>query len=141
MEDAPHVALTVEKLRALGVRLVADDFGRGHCSLSYLGRFPVDLLKIGRSFVGRLGREEDGMAKLVGAMIGFARAMGIRTVASGVETAEQTASLREMGCEQAQGFYFFEPAPADAATWLLDSDRGVARMPSHDRATSVEGAL
>lgn len=126
VEDAPHVALTVEKLGALGVRLVADDFGRGYSSLSGLGRFPVDLLKIGRSFVGKLGREEDGETKLVGAMIGFARAMGIRTVASGVETVEQKASLHEMGCEQAQGFYFFKPTPADAATGLLDSDRGVA---------------
>ena len=126
VEDTPHVVLTVEKIRALGVRLVADDFGRGRSSLSYLGRFPVDLLKIGRSFIGRLGRDDDGGAKLVRAMIGFARAMGIRTVASGVETAEQTASLHEMGCEQAQGFYFFEPAPADAATRLLDHDRGVA---------------
>ncbi|MEJ7842720.1 MAG: EAL domain-containing protein [Rubrobacter sp.] len=126
VEDAPPVTLTVEKLRALGVRLVADNFGRGRSSLSYLGRSPVDLLKIGRSFVGQLGRDEDGVAKLVRAMIGFARAMDIRTVASGVETAEQTASLHEMGCEQAQGFYFFEPVPADAATRLLDSDRGVA---------------
>ena len=124
--DAPHVALTIERLKGLGVRLVADDFGRGRSSLSYLGRFPVDLLKIGRSFVAQLGRDEDGVAKLVGAMIGFARAMGIRTVAAGVETAEQTASLHEMGCEQAQGFYFFEPAPAEAATNLLDSDRGLA---------------
>ena len=124
--DAPHVALTIERLKGLGVRLVADDFGRGRSSLSYLGRFPVDLLKIGRSFVAQLGRDEDGVAKLVGAMIGFARAMGIRTVAAGVETAEQTASLHEMGCEQAQGFYFFEPTPAEAATSLLDSDRGLA---------------
>lgn len=126
VDDAPHVVPTAEKLRALGVRLVVDDFGHGRSSLSYLDRFPVDLLKIGRSFVARLGEEEDGAAKLVGAIIEFARAMGIRTVAAGVETAEQTASLHEMGCEQAQGFYFFEPAPAAAATRLLDSDRGVA---------------
>lgn len=139
VEDAPQVAPTVEKLRTLGVGLVADDFGRGHSSLSYLGRYPVDLIKIGRFFVGRLGREE-GMAKLVRAMIGFAREMGIRTMASGVETAEQTASLHEMGCEQAQGFYFFEPTPADEATGLLDNDRGVAQMPSHRRSARVEGA-
>ncbi len=123
-EEAPHVALMIERLTGLGVRLVVDDFGQGRSSLSYLGRFPVDLLKISRSFVAQLGRDEDGAVKLIGALIGFARAMGIRTVAAGVETAEQTASLHEMGCEQAQGFYFFEPTPADAATKLLDSNRG-----------------
>lgn len=126
VDDASHLVPTAEKLRALVVRLVVDDFGHGRSSLSYLDRYPVDLLKIGHSFVARLGQEEDGAAKLVGAIIGFARAMGIRTVAAGVETAEQTASLHEMGCEQAQGFYFFEPAPAAAATKLLDSNRGVA---------------
>ncbi len=60
-------------------------------------------------------------------MIGLAQAMGIRTVAAGVETEKQTASLHEMGCEQAQGFYFFEPSPADVATELLDNDRGLRR--------------
>jgi len=65
--------------------------------------------------------------------------MGIRTVASGVETAEQTAILRDMGCEQAQGFYFLQPTPADDATRFLDSDRGVAQMPSYDRAATVKG--
>src|SRR5215210_1919464 len=132
-EDAPHVTLTIQKLQSLGVKLVADDFGRGGCSLSSLGRFRVDLLKIGRPFVGRLGRGEEGMAKLVRAMMGFARVMGIRTVASGVETAEQADILHKNGCEQAQGFYFFEPIPADAATRILDSDRGVGQMPLNDR--------
>ena len=80
------------------------------------------------------------MVKLVGAMIGFSRVMGIRTVASGVETAEQTAILREMGCEQAQGFYFLRPAPADAATRFLDSDRWAAQAPSHNRSAAVKSA-
>ena len=124
VEDSPHAALTVERLKALGVRLVDDDFGQGCSSLSHFGRFPVDLLKIGHSLVERLGQDEEGVARLVRAMIGFAQAMGIRTVAAGVETEKQTASLHEMGCEQAQGFYFFEPSPADAATELLDNDRG-----------------
>lgn len=127
VEDSPHAALTVEKLKALGVRLVADDFGQGRSSLSYLDQFPVDLLKIGHSLIGRLGQDEDGVARLVRAMIGFAQAMGIRTIATGVETEEQTASLHEMGCEQAQGFYFFEPTRAETATELLDNDRGWRR--------------
>jgi EAL domain-containing protein (putative c-di-GMP-specific phosphodiesterase class I) len=72
-------------------------------------------------------------------MIGFARAMGVRAVASGVETAEQADILHKNGCEQAQGFYFFEPVPADAATRILDSDRGVGHMPLHDRVAVVKG--
>lgn len=126
-ESTPQVALTVEQIRALGVRLVVDDFGQGGSSLASLDRFPIDLLKIGRSFVGRLGRDDENVARLVRAMIGFARTMDIRTVAAGVETREQTASLHEMGCEQAQGFYFFEPTPAASATRLLDNDRGLLR--------------
>jgi len=118
------VALTIQKLQSLGIKLVADDFGRGSCSLSYLGRFRVDLLKIGRSFVGRLGRGEEDAAKLVRAMMGFSRAMGVPALASGVETAEQADILHKNGCEQAQGLYFFEPLPADAVTRILDSDRG-----------------
>ena len=138
-ENTPLVALTIDRLRSLGVRFIIDGFGQGGCSLSYLSRFPADLLKIGRAFVGRLGQEE-GMAKLVGAMIGFSQVMGIRTVASGVETAEQTAILREMGCEQAQGIYFLRPAPADAATRFLDSDRWAAQTPSHNRSAVVRSA-
>lgn len=138
-EEATHVALTIQKLQSLGVKLVADDFGRGSCSLSYLSRFRVDLLKIGRSFVGRLGRGEEDVAKLVQAMIGFAQAMGIRAVASGVETAEQADILHKNGCEQAQGFYFFEPVPADAATRILDSDRRVGQMLLYNGAAVAKG--
>lgn len=139
VEDAPHVTLKIQKLHSLGIKLVADDFGRGSCSLSHLGPFRVDLLKIGRSFVGRLGRGVEDVAKLVRAMIGFARTLGVPAVASGVETAEHADILHKNGCEQAQSFYFFEPVPTDAATRILDIDRGVGQMPLHDRVAVVKG--
>ena len=119
--DAPYVVATVEKLKDIGVRLMVDDFGRGRSSLSDLERFSVDTLKIDRSFIGRLSHDGGKTEKLVAAMVGFARAMGIRVVAEGVETAEQLASLRRMGCEVAQGFYFWRPLPGQEATELLDS--------------------
>lgn len=124
VDDTPHVALTVEKLKKLGVSLVVDDFGRGRFSLSCLGRFPVDMLKIDRRFIEELGRDEEGAERLVSAMLSFARSMNIRAVAEGVETGRQSAKLREMGCDLAQGYYFWKPLSGDAATELLDKERG-----------------
>lgn len=122
--DASRATATVRELEGLGVRLAVDDFGNRGSSFSYLEGFPVDALKIDRSFVGKLGRDSASATRLVSAMIGFARAMGIRTVAEGVETAEQLDELLGMGCDSAQGFYFCKPLPGNAATELLKSNRG-----------------
>ncbi len=120
---APRVAATVGRLKDLGIGLVVEDFGRGTSSFSCLQQLSADKLKIDRRFIGELGREEGKKTKLMPAMTGFARAMGIRAVAKGVETARQAESLRGMGCDLAQGFYFWRPMPGDAATELLDVNR------------------
>ena len=120
MSDAPATDFTLEELTSLGVRLVIDDFGTGYSSLSYLERFPVDYVKIDRSFVGRL-ESESGATALVSGMIGLAHALGIRVVAEGVESAEQLERVHSMGCDLAQGRYFADPLPGEALGSLIES--------------------
>jgi diguanylate cyclase (GGDEF)-like protein/PAS domain S-box-containing protein len=120
MEDAPTTAAVLEELKALGVRVTIDDFGRGYSSLSYLGRFPVDYVKVDRSFVGKL-EEETGARVLIKGMIDLAHALGLEVIAEGVETAGQLTRLREMKCDQAQGHFFSEPLPGEAAGTLLEN--------------------
>ena len=109
---------TIEALKRLGVKLLLDDFGTGYSSLSYLKRFPVDALKIDRSFIDGLGDEAEDSA-IVEAVVGMARALDIRVVAEGVETERQVACLRELGCELAQGFLFGRPREAATTMELL----------------------
>jgi EAL domain-containing protein (putative c-di-GMP-specific phosphodiesterase class I) len=97
------------ELKALGVRLAIDDFGMGYSSLSYLHRVPIDILKIDRSFVGRLTEEGDG-PELARAVVMLGETLGLETVAEGVEHEEQVAKLLELGCVAAQGFLFARSA-------------------------------
>jgi EAL domain-containing protein (putative c-di-GMP-specific phosphodiesterase class I) len=92
-----------------------DDFGTGFSSLGYLKRFPVDTLKIDRSFVAGLGHD-DGDRAIVAAIMGIAKALGLEVVAEGVETAAQAAELEALGCTVAQGFRYAEPTCDPAAT-------------------------
>ena len=118
MEDAPATGAVLEKLKALDIKVAVDDFGTGYSSLSYLKRFPVDTLKIDRSFVSGLGTDlEDEV--LVSGVLGLAHALGLRVVAEGVETEQQVASLKKIGCDLAQGYYFFRPLSNVAATPVL----------------------
>jgi diguanylate cyclase (GGDEF)-like protein/PAS domain S-box-containing protein len=119
MEDAPATAVRLEELHALGVQVIIDDFGTGYSSLSRLESFPVDYIKIDRSFVGRL-EEKTGAAVLVKAMIDLSHALGIEVIAEGVETAGQLERLRVMGCDLAQGYYFSRPQPSEAIQVLLE---------------------
>jgi EAL domain-containing protein (putative c-di-GMP-specific phosphodiesterase class I) len=105
-------------LRKLGVSLLMDDFGTGYSSLSYLHSFPIDILKIDRSFVGRL-IEGDQPAQIVRTIIELARVLGMDVVAEGIETLEQYRLLRQMGCRLGQGFLFARPMTAKALTRLL----------------------
>ncbi len=118
MDDAEATALTLRKLKALGVRLAMDDFGTGYSSLSYLKRFPMDILKIDKSFVDGLGHDEDDTT-IVRAIISLGRALGVSLVAEGVETVGQIAALQALGCEVGQGFYFAQPLPPDAARAIV----------------------
>ncbi len=101
----------MDGLRALGISLSMDDFGTGYSSLSYLHSFPFDVLKIDRSFVGRI-TEGSQPAQIVRTIIELARVLGLTVVAEGIETREQFQMLRQMGCQSGQGFYFARPMPA-----------------------------
>ncbi|MDP9476155.1 MAG: EAL domain-containing protein [Actinomycetota bacterium] len=119
-EDTPVVLATLRYLKLLGARLAVDDFGTGYSSLAYLKRFPVDYLKIDRSFVSGLGRDRRDEG-LVSAIVELARALGLETTAEGVETEGQLGRLHALGCGLAQGFYFSKPLPGGAASALLSA--------------------
>ncbi|WP_433826534.1 putative bifunctional diguanylate cyclase/phosphodiesterase [Actinoplanes sp. CA-015351] len=106
------------RLKALGLTLAIDDFGTGYSSLAYLRRFPVDTLKIDRSFVERLGILDDDTA-LTDTIVRLGKSLGMATVAEGIEEFGQLAALREMGCGFAQGYYFSRPVPASEAGRLF----------------------
>ncbi|MEU8663093.1 putative bifunctional diguanylate cyclase/phosphodiesterase [Actinoplanes philippinensis] len=106
------------RLKALGLTLAIDDFGTGYSSLAYLRRFPVDTLKIDRSFVERLGIIADDTA-LTDTIVRLGKSLGMATVAEGIEEFGQLAALREMGCGFAQGYYFSRPVPAAEAGRLF----------------------
>jgi diguanylate cyclase (GGDEF)-like protein/PAS domain S-box-containing protein len=112
------------RLKALGIMLAMDDFGTGYSSLAYLRRFPMDVLKIDRSFVDRLGGESEDEA-LVRTIVRLGQRFGMTTVAEGIEDAVQLAILQEMGCDFAQGYYLSRPVPAAEATRLLETGLAV----------------
>ena len=111
MNDADTALGVLHALKDLGVRLAIDDFGTGYCSLVYLKRFPVDELKVDRSFVDGLGRDTEDTA-IVTAIVQLAGAVGVQVVAEGVETDEQRYALLALGCRLAQGYLFAPPLPA-----------------------------
>src|SRR5918995_23861 len=116
---------TLRKLKRMGVQLAIDDFGLGYSSLSYLKRFPVDFLKIDRSFIAGLSQAPNGVSKdteIVKAMIELTHALGLEVIAEGVENAEQLTRLRQMKCDLAQGNYFSEPLPSEELAVILAED-------------------
>jgi diguanylate cyclase (GGDEF)-like protein/PAS domain S-box-containing protein len=112
IDDAEEVKSTLLKLRELGVKIALDDFGTGYSSLSYLKRFPIDTLKIDRSFVLDIARDKDDAA-IVTAIIAMAHSLEIKVVAEGVEDVAQLAFLRDKQCDYYQGYYFSKPRSAD----------------------------
>ncbi len=119
-EDAQFAISALEELKDLGVQLMIDDFGTGYSSLSYLKNFPVDYLKIDRSFIAPLGKSPEDTA-LVAGIINLVHALGLEVTAEGVETAEQAEQLQNMGCDLAQGYYFSKPLPAETMPALLST--------------------
>jgi diguanylate cyclase (GGDEF)-like protein/PAS domain S-box-containing protein len=118
VEDTEATIERLRELKQLGLRLAIDDFGTGYSSLSYLRRFPVDELKIDRSFVAGLGRDGQDTA-IVTSVIGLAHALGLQAVAEGVETMEQLERLTMLGCDLAQGYNWRRPAAwSDVDAWL-----------------------
>jgi diguanylate cyclase (GGDEF)-like protein/PAS domain S-box-containing protein len=112
IDDDRNVMSTLDSLRSLGVRLVIDDYGTGHSSLGALHRFPVDGVKIDRSFVERLGTGDRDEA-MVEAIVAVTRVLGLDAIAEGVEKVEQVERLRALGCRHAQGFLLGRPVPVD----------------------------
>lgn len=117
-DDVDYAIGLLRELKALGVQLGIDDFGKGYSSLSTLKHFPMDDLKIDRSFVNGLGEDVQDTA-IVRLTVDLAHTVGMQAVGEGVETAEQLRRLREMGCDMVQGFYFWKPLAPDAAAALL----------------------
>lgn len=111
MDDVDATIGAVKRLKGLGVDLAIDDFGTGYSSLGYLKRFPVDLVKVDRSFVDGLGSDPEDSA-IVAAVVSLGHALGLRVVAEGVETEQQLSELVALECDLAQGYFFAPPQPA-----------------------------
>ena len=129
MNDAEASIAQLHALRELGLHLAIDDFGTGYASLSYLRRFPLDRLKIDRSFIKQLNASEQDDT-IVRTVIELAHTLGLSVTAEGVETLEQEAVLQGWGCDVIQGFLRFRPAPAATATGQLEKDRQDALQPA-----------
>ncbi len=122
MHNADEVIVTLSALKSLGVRISIDDFGTGYSSLSYLKRFPVDALKLDRSFVKDLPEDTDDAA-IARAVIILAHSLGLDVIAEGVETQTQLAFLAANGCDVAQGYYLSRPIPPAQFAQLLAQHR------------------
>ena len=128
MIQNPEVCITKMKaLRARGITFSIDDFGTGYSSLSYLKRFPIDTLKIDRSFVSDAITNK-GDQEIIKTIIAMARNLNIHAVAEGVETREQENLLANYGCDHMQGFLFAHPLPVDQFKDLLEQQNG---LPAH----------
>jgi EAL domain-containing protein (putative c-di-GMP-specific phosphodiesterase class I) len=118
MEDAEAALTILTDLKGLGVQLAIDDFGTGYSSLVYLKRFPVDQLKIDRSFVNGLAVDPDDTA-IVASVVSLAKAVGVVAIAEGVEDADQLAALQALGCTLGQGYLWSRAVPAAEIDQIL----------------------
>ena len=109
----------MNNVQDLGVLISLDDFGTGYSSLNYLHKFPIDILKIDRSFVGDIFSQGSSKSAIVIAIIAMSHALGIKVVAEGVETEQQYKKLIEWDCDYIQGFYLYRPLPAEEIEKLL----------------------
>jgi diguanylate cyclase (GGDEF)-like protein len=142
--DVEMTLRTLGDLKQLGVKLLLDDFGTGYSSLSHLKRFPIDIVKIDRSFIDGVGTGGiAGDAAIVSAIVGMSWATGKQVIPEGIETADQVEALRRMGCSVGQGYFFAKPAPADAfEAWLKRSpaaDTPAGAAPAAATASLVSG--
>jgi EAL domain-containing protein (putative c-di-GMP-specific phosphodiesterase class I) len=120
MESSAAVSEVLADLKAMGISISVDDFGTGYSSLSYLKRFPIDALKIDRSFVRDVPADHDAAA-IVRAIIAMSRSLRMKVIAEGVETQEQQQFLRAEGCDEIQGFFSGRPVPPDELVQRLRS--------------------
>ncbi|MEW6563795.1 MAG: EAL domain-containing protein [Pseudomonadota bacterium] len=137
IQNVEHMLRVVRELKGLGVSLSIDDFGTGYSSLVYLKRFAVDRLKIDQSFVRNLGVDASDAA-IVHAVIHLGRCLGLKTVAEGVETAEQLEVLQKEGCDEAQGYYYAHPLPANKVTQFLTPAGKAAKRKAFQSETAED---
>jgi diguanylate cyclase (GGDEF)-like protein/PAS domain S-box-containing protein len=126
MEDPVAAVEMLQQMKALGIRLAIDDFGTGYSSLSYLHRFPLDTLKIDRSFISGIAGGINGM-EIARTVMPLAQNLCLDVVAEGVETAQQVQELKKLNCKYAQGYYFSKPLSSQDAEALIAETRGVAK--------------
>ena len=119
VDDTDHILQQLSNLSALGVKLAIDDFGTGYSNLSYLTSFNASILKIDRSFIGSTEQWQNN-APLVSAIIQIAGSLGMTTIAEGIETAEMAQTLRQLGCNEGQGYYWSPAVPLEHLPELLD---------------------
>jgi EAL domain-containing protein (putative c-di-GMP-specific phosphodiesterase class I) len=119
MIDPAATAKMLQQIKALGILLAIDDFGTGYSSLSYLHRFPLDTLKIDRSFISGVGDAGEGM-EIAQTIMPMAKNLRLDVIAEGVETIEQVALLKKLQCKYAQGYYFSKPLAAAEVVELLE---------------------
>jgi EAL domain-containing protein (putative c-di-GMP-specific phosphodiesterase class I) len=136
IEDSERVITVLADLKRLGVRIALDDFGTGYCSLSYLSRLPVDIVKIDQGFIADMGKDRTGGAIVV-AITNLAHVLGLTVTAEGVETQVQRDEVRAIGCESAQGFLYARPMPAAA----IGAQLGMLplHLPASAEAAGVSG--
>src|SRR5688500_18066087 len=120
MSDVKAATVALRELRNLGLHLAVDDFGTGYSSLTYLKRFPVESIKIDRSFVNGLGIDAED-STIVEAVINLGHSLGLVVVAEGVETPLQLSRLRELRCDRGQGYLFGRPRPAE----IIEAERNL----------------
>jgi EAL domain-containing protein (putative c-di-GMP-specific phosphodiesterase class I) len=126
MQNAEVTTNALRNLKVLGVKVAIDDFGTGYSSLGYLKRFPIDSLKIDRSFIAELPDDHDG-ASIAQAVIRLSHALRLKVIAEGVENKAQLDFLAASGCDEVQGYYFSRPMPGDECTAFLRAGRRLPR--------------
>jgi EAL domain-containing protein (putative c-di-GMP-specific phosphodiesterase class I) len=126
VDNPDEMVKRISDLHGLGVRIALDDFGSGYSNLGYLQRFPLDKLKIDRSFVTALDNFANG-GVIIQAVVALGRALGLTVVVEGIETEQQRVLLRLAGCDEMQGFLFARPAPAKAIDRLLAQNKAQAK--------------
>ena len=122
MDNATSIVITLQNLRNLGLQLAIDDFGTGYSSLSYLRRFPIDNLKIDRSFISNMEAEADSV-KIIQTIVDLAHSLGIDVTAEGLEKLEHSIQLQSLQCEYGQGYFFSKPVDAETATRILHQNQ------------------
>ncbi|MBI1989756.1 MAG: EAL domain-containing protein [Betaproteobacteria bacterium] len=129
MHDAKRAAHVLQQLKDMGIRVAIDDFGTGYSSLGYLKRFPIDSVKIDRSFILDIPLDNDDVA-ITRAVIAMAHSLRLKVVAEGVETEEQYQFLRNHDCDEMQGYFFSEPIDAAALVGLISGPRRESKSAS-----------